>query len=521
MRNPTVHRRLGRAWRLAVGGLPACLAAATAAWAQAPAELPAGASDGPSNQVCESRANDSADKLLECIREKTLWKRMEDFQQIADDHPDADGHGNRDTGTAGYKASVDYVARLMRQAGYRVQVQKYRYTTQEIDGLPRFASGGREFALGRDWFVARLSAGGALSAPVEPVGGSGGGCSASDFDGFVAGHVALLRRGDCHHDLQVAHASEAGARAVVLYNNPGDGKGGAFEARLTRPADIPVIGTVSNALATELQRRYAAGEAPVVDIDIRMRPKSGLDYNLIAESPWGDPNTTVVVDAHLDSIYGAGMLDNASGSVTVTEIALKLAQTPTQNRLRYVWFGGEEIGLKGSSYYTRQLSPAERKRIAFDVDVDVTATPNFDYLVADPAFAHNVERFPKNVVPESKLGNQLFADYFAAVGVPSQPAWFGNDGTDSNSFSLVGIPNTGILTQQNCCKKDWEVALWGGSTGNYEGKVPGRDGGCVDRPHRWCDNLANNDPAVLERASKATAYVVFNLANHAFESRHP
>lgn len=502
---------------LAMGLCAGLLAAGASAHAEA---APASASGdaGPSNEACEARANDSVDKLLECIREKALWKRMEDFQQIADDHPGADGHGNRDTGTAGYKASVDYVARLMRQAGYRVQVQKYRYTSQEIDGVPRFASWGREFSLGRDWFVARLSAGGALSAPIQPAGGTGSGCTASDFDGFVAGRVALLRRGDCHHDLQVAHAREAGARAVVLYNDPGDGKGGAFEARLTRPEAIPVIGTVSNALANELLRRHAAGDAPVVDIDIRMRPKNGQDYNLIAESPWGDPKATVVVDAHLDSIYGAGMLDNASGSVTIAEIALKLAKTPTRNRLRYVWFGGEEVGLKGSSYYTRQLSAAERKRIAFDIDVDVTATPNFDYLVADPAFAHNVDRFPKNVVPESQAGNQLFADYFAAVGVPSQPAWFGNDGTDSNSFSLVGIPNTGILTQQNCCKKDWEVALWGGSTGNYEGKVPGRDGGCVDRPRRWCDNLANNDPVVLELASKATAYVVFNLANRDFSA---
>ena len=146
----------------------------------------------------------------------------------------------------------------------------------------------------------------------------------------------------------------------------------------------------------------------------------------------------------------------------------------------------------------------------------MTATPNFDYLIADPAEAPNVDQFPPNVVPESKIGNQFFEDYFKSVNVPAQSAWFGNQGTDSNAFSLIGIPNTGILTQQNCCKKSWEVAIWGGTTGNYEGKIPGSDGGCVDLPRRWCDNLSNNDPVVLERASKATAYVVFNLANHDF-----
>ena len=75
------------------------------------------------------------------------------------------------------------------------------------------------------------------------------------------------------------------------------------------------------------------------------------------------------------------------------------------------------------------------------------------------------------------------------------------------------MPNTGILTEQDCCKHTWETKLWGGFLGNYEGNVPSHDGGCVDRPHRWCDNLSNNDPFVLELASKAVAYVTFELAN--------
>jgi hypothetical protein len=134
-------------------------------------------------------------------------------------------------------------------------------------------------------------------------------------------------------------------------------------------------------------------------------------------------------------------------------------------------------------------------------------------LVAAPAEAHNAPKFPKNVIPQSRIGNALFADFFKAAGVISQPARFGNDGTDSNAFSRVGVPNSGILTQQDCCKKAWETTLWGGFLGNYEGKIPSFNGGCVDNPHRWCDNLSNNDPFVFELASQATAYVTFELAN--------
>ena len=251
-------------------------------------------------------------------------------------------------------------------------------------------------------------------------------------------------------------------------------------------------------------------------VDIRTQRKSAIDYNVIADSPYGDGGHIVVLDAHLDAIYGAGMLDNASGSVSILEVALNLAHTPTRNRLRYIWFGGEELGLLGSDYYTRTLPPDELRRIAFDVDADVTATPNFDVLVADPGHAHNAGKFPPNVVPQSQVGNRAFTRYFRSAGIASRLANFGNDGTDSNSFSLVGVPNTGILTQQDCCKKAWEVAIWGGFLGNYEGNVPGHNGGCVDFPGRWCDNLSNNDPFVLTFVSKAVASVSLTLANHRF-----
>ena len=32
----------------------------------------------------------------------------------------------------------------------------------------------------------------------------------------------------------------------------------------------------------------------------------------------------LVVDAHLDAIYGAGMLDNASGSATILDVAQQM-----------------------------------------------------------------------------------------------------------------------------------------------------------------------------------------------------
>ena len=473
--------------------------------------------------ACGTQRLSSVDELVQCIRRPLLMDDLRTLQQISDDHPGSDGHGNRDTGTAGYQASVDYVVGRMKQAGYAVTIQSYPYWIFQLDGA-RLASAGHAYALGTDWHVARLSGSGKVDAEVQPVGAATlRGCAPADFAGFAAGRVALVERGGCELDDKVRNAEAAHAAALIVYNDA-DGQalphvkgqgapGAAFEARLQREAAIPVVGVASNALGLELQKPGPAGQAARVALEIHALTSSGTDFNVIADSPYGDANSLVVVEGHLDAIFGAGILDNGTGSATILEIALAMAGTPTLHRLRYVWFGGEELGLLGSAYYTQHLSKVELAKIAFDIDADVTGTPNWAVLVADPGHAHNAFRFPPNVVPESRRGNKYFADYFASVGMPSKLASFGNDGTDSNSFSLVGIPNTGVLTEQDCCKSKAQVRLWGGYTGNYEGKVPGHDGGCVDRANRWCDNIDNVDPDLLELVSRSVAYVAWQLGN--------
>src|SRR5258705_12944302 len=92
------------------------------------------------------------------------------------------------------------------------------------------------------------------------------------------------------------------------------------------------------------------------------------DYNVIAESKGGDKNHVLVVDARLDAIYGAGMLDNASGSATILAVAQQMKNVNPLNKLRFIWFGGEELGLLGSAYYVNNLTSSERSHIGYDLD---------------------------------------------------------------------------------------------------------------------------------------------------------
>jgi len=482
----------------------------------------------PATAACEARANDSPDKLVECMRNYDLWQHLVAFQQIADANPGPDGHPSRTLGEPGYLASVNYVAGLMQAAGYNVTIQQYTFPYANFTATPSFdevSPTANSYVLKTDWNPATYSGSGDVTATVQPVGGivipaspdpsSASGCSSSDFAGFTPGNIALIQRGTCTAADKVANAQAAGAVGVIIFNEGNPGRTATQEWVYLdgyNPPSIPVA-LSSYAVGADLYSQAQSGN-PVAHLDIStVLDPARTDYNLIADSPYGDPNHVVVLDAHLDAIYGAGILDNASGSSTILEVALKMAHTPTTNQLRYIWFGGEELGIYGSQYYTQALATADAQKIVFDLDADVTATPNFVTLIADPTNSRDAANFPPNVVPASQVGNNYFEAYFLGNALPY--AWSSNDGTDSWSFSWIGVPNSGILTGQDCCKAQWEADYFGGYTGNFEGHIPSFDGGFVDRAFLWGDNIDNNNVDVLQATSKAYAHVAWKLANDA------
>src|SRR5580704_2674593 len=106
-----------------VGALAACQTAGRQGGVLPPDGVTASTSGSPfqiAPKDCRARVNDTVQKLEQCIQRASLWSRLSHFQKIADANPGSQGHGNRDTGTAGYAASVAYVASLMRHAGYHV-----------------------------------------------------------------------------------------------------------------------------------------------------------------------------------------------------------------------------------------------------------------------------------------------------------------------------------------------------------------------------------------------------------------
>src|SRR4051812_11484524 len=114
---------------------------------------PANASAITSKQ-CDARVNDTPETLVPCIQTNDLWNHMQKFQAIANANPGPDGHPSRNSGEPGYLASVDYVANLMRKAGYDVTIQPYTFEYSSYVGTPSWSEvspTARSFTLVNDW----------------------------------------------------------------------------------------------------------------------------------------------------------------------------------------------------------------------------------------------------------------------------------------------------------------------------------------------------------------------------------
>jgi Zn-dependent M28 family amino/carboxypeptidase len=508
--------RLARSWLVA-----ACLAVGLLA--------PAGASAAPA--PCASRVNDTPAKLLPCIKSADLWDHMQAFQDIADQNPGLDGHPSRNSGEPGYLASALYVKDKMEAAGYDVALQRYRFTYTSFVGTPTWSANGQSYTLVNDWNPGTSN--GTASGAIQPSGGnimppdpngstSTAGCTSADFDpATMTGKVALIQRGGCNFGVKVLNAKAAGATGVIIFNEGNPGRTAVLSGSLldanNKPfvPDIPVAFT-SFDTGKSLWDAFQDNTNPTTDLDVHVVIDPNRDdWNVIAESKTGDPNHVVVVDAHLDAIYGAGMLDNASGSATILNVAEQMRNVQPKNKLRFIWFGGEELGLLGSDYYVHHISPAKLSHISYDLDADVTSTPNYLIGVLDPAgvdlFSRTVsETFPPNVYEPSKIARDQGVDYLDSIGKNHE--FFSPVGTDAFWFNKVGVPASGVLTGQDCCKPQSDVDLFGGQVGNFEGNLGTSDGGCVDNPFRWCDNLDNNDPQVMTFMSRTFDNMVVQMA---------
>jgi Zn-dependent M28 family amino/carboxypeptidase len=432
--------------------------------------------------------------LTSAVTANGIMNHLAQLQKIADNNG-----GTRASGTPGFTQSMDYIESLLKGAGYTTSRQSFTFNAFDELAPPvfqRVSPTARTYVEGDEFYTAEYSGSGNVTAALQAVdvvmppgataSTSTSGCEAADFAGFTRGNIALVQRGTCDFVDKAENAETAGAAGVIIYNEGTPGaadRNDTLNPTLGDTADvaIPVVGT-SFAIGKELFDLTKQGAVSVhLQTSVRIR-KNVPTQNLIADSPTGRPNQTVMAGAHLDSVpEGAGIEDNGTGSAALLEIALQLRKTGTAPRdnIRFAWWGAEEAGLVGSTRYVASLTSSQLSDIDLYLNFDMIGSPNYGRFIYDGDGSAFGLRGPNG----SETIEAVFEQFFASSGLASEPTAF--DGrSDYDAFIDNGIPAGGLFTGAEDPKSAAQVARYGGLS-TFNGKPVWFDS-CY---HQACDSL--------------------------------
>lgn len=450
-------------------------------------------------------------QVLQSVKAPSVTRHLRALQAIADAND-----GTRASGTPGYAASRDYVAGKLRNAGYNVTIQPFEFpffrenstaTMNQVSPDPTtYAPTPPDGSSVGDFATMTYSGSGDATATVQAVdvvlppgpapNTSTSGCEAADFAGFTAGNIALLQRGTCSFEIKATNAQAAGASGVIVFNEGQPGRTATLQGTLGNPNfNIPVVGT-SFAVGEDL----ASPAGTVVRLAADTDSDTRTTWNVLADSKKGDASKVVMGGAHLDSVLpGPGINDNGSGSAALLEVAIQLGKIPTKNKLRFAWWGAEELGLLGSEHYVAGLPADELAKLKLYLNYDMVGSPNFAYKIydGDDSDAVGAPAGP----PGSDEIEKTFERYFDFLRQGHVGTDF--DGrSDYGPFIAVGVPSGGLFTGAEGIKTAEEAELFGGTAGvAYDV--------CY---HQGCDTIGNVNETALAVNTGAIAHSTVTYA---------
>jgi len=337
---------------------PAATSAGPIAPATTPSPAPASATPAPAPAFDPARA-------LEHIRALSV------------------GIGIRAAGTEGERRAAEYIRAQLASYGYQVFSQGFTFESYVDDGSTV------EVISPQGQTLAAQGLAGSPSGTVEGEVVEAGKGNTAEFPAETEGKIALIQRGDISFGQKVANAAAAGASGVIIYNS----SPGPFAGGLGETSQIPAVSISMEDGQSLLALAHAGGLR--VRVTVRAHTETPESQNIVAQPP--DGLCEAIAGAHYDSVpMGPGANDNASGTAVVLEMARLMASDGQFDRVCFVLFGAEEVGLLGSSHYVASLTPAERQRLKGMLDFDMLAvgsgwpvegTPELAELVGEAAEA--------------------------------------------------------------------------------------------------------------------------------------
>ena len=449
---------------------------------------------------------------------------MDHLQNISDISVANKDSGFRALGTPGYEEAVEYVEQTLGATGaydvtrqaFDIEDQTYGEVAVSVDGED-IAVNPASYTEGT---VAPLTDV-PLVLPTDDdysdLAGGQLGCAATDYDDTAEGAVVLVARGSCTFGEKAQAATDAGAAAVIIYNNTKDAPDEELNATLGARIEngAPTVGTTYNLGNGLLEAIQAAGdgEAPSTDFTLETEYKTVTTWNVIAETKAGDKDNVQMFGAHLDGVpEGPAANDNGSGSAALLASAEALAKQPTEvdNAVRFAWWGAEEVGLVGSERYVESLSASELAKVKAYMNFDMIGSDNYIVGTLDSDGSDVPIPDDVNVPAGSAELEKVFTDYFETVDQPNVGTDFSGR-SDYQAFIDAGIPASGLFSGADGTKTAEEAEMFGGTVGakhdtNY---------------HQPSDTIENMSKESIDIFAPAIAYSVHALAYYLTDAPSP
>lgn len=233
-----------------------------------------------------------------------------------------------------------------------------------------------------------------------------------------------------------------------------------------------IAGTEKEVLAGEYmkERMTIAGSAfTPIKQDFSYTTRSGQNIQssnfVVAQTGSKDTKKTLYVGAHYDSAPSSssldrstleGLDDNASGAGVLTELVYQLSKLNPEYNIKFIAFGAEEQGLRGSRAFVDNLSDEEKQNAIGMINLDSLLTGDFMYVNAgdkayDTANQQVVAEYSKLREDALKIAKDLGLE--VKINKGDKNTSYGNEPykpygvgccSDHESFDEAGIPVAGF-----------------------------------------------------------------------------
>ncbi|CAF5067422.1 unnamed protein product, partial [Rotaria magnacalcarata] len=392
------------------------------------------------NSSSTSDNSPSAGSLLgDSIRIEELMDHLKEFQRIA-----TANNGNRAVSTLGFNQTLDYIRDTLAINTDFVVSNKYfpirqfglnsdPILTSSINGVDKTYIYSKNLATA-DFYHIDFSTAVDFSAFVPLTAIPNVGCSDSDWKNANPppnGSVAIVKRGICAFPDKGALAAKYNVTALLIYNDGASpDRVSPIAIALGQESFLPAL-FLSFPVGQELANAALniSNNAGVrLAINVKELPLSPVG-NICADTPTGDANQTIIIGSHSDSVpAGPGINDNGSGSAANLGLAVALARlfkTSTyakyKYRVRFCWWGAEEVGLLGSDDHVKQakISTVVGERLSdylVNLNYDMLGSPNYIFGIYDGKTANSDT--PVTALPGSNKMTALYRQWFDEQNLP-------------------------------------------------------------------------------------------------------